>query len=69
MSTKELITIPKADKDLLIIPASFRRYPSASVYFDRSEPARSIIWKQALFIYQTPEAVMVFDSIYVVRTE
>lgn len=42
-STRELITFPRAERDLLIMPASFRRSPIAFVFLDLSEPARSMM--------------------------
>ena len=40
-STNALITLPRADSDLLIAEASFNRSPDESVLFWRSEPAKS----------------------------
>jgi len=40
-SVKALITLPKAERDLLIILASSRVWPVASVFSVFSEPARS----------------------------
>jgi hypothetical protein len=41
LSVKALITLPKAERDLLIILASSRVVPLASVFSTFSEPARS----------------------------
>jgi hypothetical protein len=41
VSVRALITLPNADNDLLIILASSRVYPVASVFSVFSEPARS----------------------------
>jgi hypothetical protein len=68
-STSELITFPKADNDLLMAPASFKRSPTVLATFYRSEPARSIIWKRDCLTFQTPVADLDLLSIIVVRTE
>lgn len=61
--------MPRADRLLLIMPASFKRWPSELVFFARSEPARSIIWKREDFICQMPFTLRILLSICVVRTE
>lgn len=67
-STKELITFPNAERDLLIIPASFNHSPPADVNLAHSEPARSMIWKRDTLTFQRPS---LFDllSMIVVKTE
>jgi len=69
MSTRELMTLPKADKLLLIIPASLSLSPTALVYLDLSLPAKSIIWNLDVLMFQTPPSFIDFDSMIVVRTE
>ena len=68
-STRELITFPRADSDLLIIPASLSRSPTAFVFFERSDPARSMMWKREVLTFQTPDDDMDLLSIIVVNTE
>ena len=41
----------------------------AFVFFDLSEPARSMMWKRDVFMFQTPVYERDFDSMMVVRTE
>jgi hypothetical protein len=63
-----LITLPSADKDLLIIPASFNLSPPAEVSLALSEPAKSMIWNQETFTFHNP-SFMLLLSIIVVNTE
>ena len=42
-STRELMTLPSAERDLLIAPASFNLSPTVFATFYLSDPARSII--------------------------
>jgi hypothetical protein len=42
-STNEFITLPSAERDLLIAPASFRRSPPVPATFYLSDPAKSMI--------------------------
>jgi hypothetical protein len=42
-STRELITFPKDERDLLIIPASFNLSPTVLAIFYLSEPAKSMM--------------------------
>lgn len=50
-STSDMITFPRADNDLLIIPASFIRFPLVSVEYYLSEPAKSTILKREFLIF------------------
>lgn len=43
-STNEFITQPNTVKDLFMFVASFKRSPTAAVYFYLSEPAKSTKW-------------------------
>ena len=63
------MTCPRALRLLLIIPASLSLSPTAFVYLDLSEPAKSIMWNLEDFIYQMPPEVIVLLSICVVKTE
>ena len=67
-STNELMTFPKADKLLFIIPASFNLSPPADVSFAHSDPARSMIWNLDTQRFQRPSFILL-DSIMVVSTE
>lgn len=68
MSTSELMTFPRADKLLLIIPASFNHSPPADVSLAHSDPAKSIIWNRDTFKFQSPSFILLL-SIIVVSTE
>jgi hypothetical protein len=50
-----MITLPRADNERLMLPASFNRDPAALVSFWRSEPAKSMRWSfEILFIVASP---------------
>jgi hypothetical protein len=68
-STKELITFPRAERDLLIIPASFSLSPWVPASFYLSEPAKSMMWNLDCFTFHTPVADLDLLSMIVVRTE
>ena len=67
---KALMTLPGADRDLLIWPASFRRSPWAWVSLVLSDPAKSMILKADVLLETAPEAADVIEhSITVDKTE
>lgn len=53
-SVKALITLPRAERDLLILPASLSLSPYACVSLVLSDPARSIMWKVDDFTEHIP---------------
>ena len=62
------MTFPKAESDLLIIPASLSLSPPADVSLAHSDPARSIMWNLETFKFQSP-SLFVLLSMIVVKTE
>ena len=54
------MTFPKAESDLLIIPASLSLSPPADVSLAHSDPARSIMWNQETFKFQSPSSFVLF---------
>jgi hypothetical protein len=66
--TSALITLPIADRDLLIDEDSLRRSPYAPVSFYRSLPARSIRWNFEVLMVATPSGVHSVRSIKMVQT-
>jgi hypothetical protein len=68
LTVKDFMTFPRADRDLLILPASFNLSPWACVSFVLSDPAKSIMWNVEDFTEQTP-FWNVLDWMKVERTE